>query len=71
MGVNDVTAGLVTEWNRENLDLRILVGDWILSANGVTGYSDIRTVCKQASVLRLQMSRLRKAEDALDKLPVG
>jgi len=60
--VNDVTAGLVAEWNRNNLDLRILVGDWILSANGLTGYVDIRTVCKQASVLRLQISRMHAKE---------
>jgi len=52
--------GLVARWGRNNPEEQILVGDWILSANGFKNYKDIRTVCRTVSVLRLQVSRRHK-----------
>lgn len=56
--VTDLKPGVVTDWNRQNPDLKILVGDSILAANGLTRYQDIRIECRTALVLRLHMSRL-------------
>merc|ERR1712039_211311 len=53
-----VKEGLIRDWNRDNASREVLVGDCIVSVNGVSGNSDklLETIAKDTTLV-LQISR--------------